>query len=267
LIISEETENDSQGSSWSENSQIAMIDDDGNEVLPDSTQDCTIQRKIEILQIISEHPNWSLKTIQSKGCREYKHASYKKRWEEQIKRGGTTYEKYLQIDSYVYERYSDARKEFKILHAFDLRAWAMQCCQTFIDTGFLFKASGHWLSNFKTRHGITSRRVTKLVNRRHIRSQDEILQSAHNFQEEVKRLSPSFPAEYIINTDQVGVNYELISNRTLSNTGEKFTYGFSRSPTKLATHSHTVQYTISKSGNVVGDVFILLARTVRKTWS
>lgn len=46
-----------------------------------------------------------------------------------------------------------------------------------------------------------------------------------------------------------GVQYEMYKGRTLAAVGEHAVYGFGFSPKNAATHSFTVQMTVSMSGN------------------
>jgi len=62
----------------------------------------------------------------------------------------------------------------------------------------------------------------------------------------------------IWNSDQVGFNYEILDNRTLSWKGEKRTFGCGFSSKNKATQSYTVQYVISMSGQIIGPAYICL---------
>ncbi|CAL8138491.1 unnamed protein product [Orchesella dallaii] len=225
---------------------------------------CSLQRKTEILKLIADHPNWSVSTIQRNGGKEFKHAKYKKRWEEHIKRGGTRFEQWRYIDEYTYGRFVDARKELKCIKESNLKLWAAEAAQSFRDASFKFKASSFWIAKFKEKHSISSRKITKLVSKREVASMESILEAATKFQQTIKRISPQYPSHLVLNNDQVGFMYELTGNRTLSHTGEKLTVACATSPTNLATHSYTCQYVISLAGTIVGDVFLCLQeRTAR----
>lgn len=244
----------SDGSMWS---QSSLVDDNGKELQPQKSKDYSIEKKTQILKLIESHPNWSESTIQARGGKEYK-KQYKKRWEEQVRQGGTKFEKYKFIDEHTYEAFTEARKQLLSVRDTNIRDWALQARQTFQDDNFHFKASARWIEYFKERHAITSRKITKLVSRHEHRSFDEILKSAKSFQENVRQTSLDFKPENVLNTDQVGFTYEMISNRKLSHRGEKITSALAKSPTNLATHSYTIQYVISKAGKIVGDVFLCL---------
>jgi len=245
----------SPGSSYS---QEGLKDDLGNEVRVDTTDNCTLEKKKKILKLIEKNPNWKLKTIQRHGGKEFKHNYYKSRWEAQVKSGGTQYEKYSYIDNFVYSKYKEARKNLHAVRNIHLRRWAMQASQTFLDPRFTFKASARWLTNFKSRRGISSRKITRLVSRRQFRSFEAILEQGKKFQTELAAAATSFDPDLVLNTDQTGFVYEITPKRTFADRGEKSTLVVAKSPNNLATHSYTVQYTISKSGKIVGDVYLCL---------
>lgn len=215
------------------------------------------------MKLIQEHPNWSEAVIQRRGGKEYKRR-YKNRWEEEVRKGGTVFEKLQFIDRQTYERFTEARRSLLTVRDGHLRGWALQAAQTFMDPTFTFTASQSWINAFKIRHSISSRKITRVVSHSEIRSPDFILQKAKSFQAAVKKSSQSFKPENVLNTDQTGFTYEILSGRTLSHKGEKITLGASKSPKNLATHSYTIQYVINLAGEIVGDVFMCLQETSGK---
>jgi len=253
--VDSESQGCSQGSSFS---QSSLFDEEGNEIMNEVTDDCSLERKQEILKFISFHPTWSVKTIQGRGFKEYKHAYYKKRWEEYVAKGGNKYEKYAFIEKFTHEKFLEARNEYKCIRDVNLHQWALQAAQTFKDSSFVFKASHTWVDNFKKRHGISSRKVTQLVNKRQIKNVSGIMKAAKEFQANIKNEAQKYNPELVFNTDQAQFFYEIAGTRTLSHKGEKLTLAFARSPTNAVTHSYTVQYIINLAGNIVGDVFLCL---------
>ena len=68
------------------------------------------------------------------------------------------YDYYRLISLYVWTKFSESRKRGITLHDIDLRKWALKVAE---DSNFTsFKASTHWLYNFKTKYCITSRKIT-----------------------------------------------------------------------------------------------------------
>ncbi len=60
-----------------------------------------------------------------------------------------------------------------------------------------------------------------------------------------------------MNTDQSGLEIEMVGNRTLSFKGEKTTFGKVRSVYN-ASHSYTVQFIISLTGQPIGTCYLCL---------
>lgn len=88
----------------------------------------------------------------------------------------------------------------------------------------------------------------------------EIKKSAEKFVIEVKSLLPHYKEDFVLNTDQSGLQLEFPSNRTLSYQGEKTTLATVRS-INATTHSYTIQPTISMSGKIVGPIYLCLKET------
>jgi len=79
-----------------------------------------------------------------------------------------------------------------------------------------------------------------------------------NFRSEINEIIPNYDPQNVINTDQTGFKYEVYSNRTLSHYKERCTVAALNSPSNKASHSYTVQYIISLSGEIIGDAFVCL---------
>lgn len=58
----------------------------------------SLDTKIKILNMVREHPNWSLKTIQKHGGSALKNKSDLKKWQEQIEKGSGVKEKFDMIN-------------------------------------------------------------------------------------------------------------------------------------------------------------------------
>ena len=86
-----------------------------------------------------------------------------------------------------------------------------------------FVASEKWLFNFKHRYNICSRKITKLVTKREVQNEQEIHKSANDFVSNTQKIIKKYNPDYVLNTDQSGLQLELYSNRTLSFQGEKTT--------------------------------------------
>lgn len=228
-------------------------------------KEISYQRKKAIVDLWDKHPKWNWLTLKKNGCPEIPSERTLYNWRKQIKNGSSKLVKYRQISQFAYEEMMHARVTYKIIRASHIRNFAIQKFLELKDEGFhTFKASESWLSRFKSRHNISSRKITRLVSKREVKSEQEIIDSALKFQNEIKSLAKYFDDDHIFNTDQCGFQYELTSQRTYTKKGEKSVWGFAQSPKNLATHSYTVQYIISMAGDIVGKVFICLQESSGK---
>ena len=114
-----------------------------------------------------------------------------------------------------------------------------------------------WIRNFKNKHTICSRKVTNIITKREILNADEILKSEEDFLKLFKKISPKYKGSTILNIDQVGIEKEQHSTRTLSYKGERKTFGMVKSK-NATTHSDTVQPIISLDGKLVGPMYLCL---------
>ena len=156
---------------------------------------------------------------------------------------------------YVFEECEKAREKLLSIHDINFKTWGIRKAREIGD--HTFQASEHWLWDFKRRHGICSRKITKLVTKREIESKEEIKQSADEFIQKFLTLLPKYKPENVLNTDQSGLELEVYSNRTLSMKGEKITLGLVGSVHNTM-HSYTVQPLISLSGHQIGPLFLCL---------
>jgi len=84
-------------------------------------------------------------------------------WELSLQKGDTNREKLLYISKYVLEKFRNSNDENKIIHDLDLRRWALEAEEEI--NFFHFKAGATRILNFKRKHGIVSRKITKFINR------------------------------------------------------------------------------------------------------
>ena len=99
--------------------------------------------------------------------------------------------------------------------------------------------------------------MTKFVTKHALDDTDEIEQLASQFVKQAKVEMERYSPEEIMNTDQVGLEKELHSTRTLSCQGEKLTVAAVKSQNAI-THSYTVQPIINLADEVVGPMYLCL---------
>jgi hypothetical protein len=187
--------------------------------------------------------------------RKVKNRKYIERFRKYLESGGTKQEKLDEIDQFTYNKFEKARSEFLFVHDVDLKRWALQKAREIDDK--TFKASDNWVVQFKNRHALCSRKVTKLVTQREVLNSDTINDSAKNFVANIKTLLSYYRQSNVLNTDQSGVQIEMVGNRTLSFKGEKNTFGKVRSLFNTS-HSYTVQFIVSLAGQPVGPCYLCL---------
>ena len=104
----------------------------------------------------------------------------------------------MQNNEHVRRRFEQARDHGLPVLKIHLRMWAGERNDAFSNKILHFKASRHWLTNFKHKNRIVARRITKIVSRTSISSMGEILSAANTFVARIKaapltaRLTPSF---------------------------------------------------------------------------
>ena len=140
--------------------------------------------------------------------------AYVSRFRNYLAHEDTKRQKIHNVNEAVYRRFILAREKCLPVHDINLQRIALQVSHELNLENFV--ASCHWLSNFKALHSIVCRRITNIVTHHEIEKFDEIQKSEDAFIKEFFALSPPYQANEILNTDQVGIEREVRSTRTLS---------------------------------------------------
>ena len=177
------------------------------------------------------------------------------RFRDYLERNGNRFHKLQRIETFIINKFRDARQESFPVHDLDIRRCAR--IQAKNENFNNFKISTTWLFSFKQRNGITSRKITKFLSTRENIDKMEIRQNAEKFIVNFKRLISKYTLNSVLNADQSSFNYELVSNRTLSFSGEKNTNALVRSSNAIS-HSYTVMPIITVTGEFLSPVFICL---------
>ncbi|CAF3953312.1 unnamed protein product, partial [Rotaria sp. Silwood1] len=170
------------------------------------------------------------------------------RFREYVQNDGNRRQKLSRLEQFVLEKFKRARDTNLPVHDPDIRRWSLT--QAAIEGIDNFVASNKWLSKFKRRNHIRSRKVTRFTSKHEVFHKEEIHQAGEEFVTEVKRILPKYKLESIFNTDQSGFNYEFASNRTLSFRNERSTFVTVQS-LNATTHSYTVMPLINAAGRLV----------------
>lgn len=168
-----------------------------------------------------------------------------------VERGYRPSQRMTLINENVNDKFVEARRKKQPVRGFTLKNWALQEARKLNYPQF--KASNHWLSNFKKRYEISSRKVTKITTKLGSSGADE--GEVRRFNEKFSRWKREFPDHSIWNMDQTGFNYELGTDRTLSHTGERDTELIAGSKNKQ-THSYTAQPLVSRAGKLIGKLLL-----------
>ena len=187
-----------------------------------------------------------------------RHIQYLGRFRKYLEDHGTKKQKIDDIDTFVFERFEAARENCLPISDIDLKRWALQRAQQ--KSLLEFAASKHWITTFKHRHGIVSRKITKFVTKHALDDSEEIEQAAARFLKEAKAEMQEYRPTEIMNPDQVGLEKELHSTRTLSYQGEKLTVAAVKSNNAI-THSYALQPMINLADEVVGPIYLCLTET------
>lgn len=145
-------------------------------------------------------------------CHRYKRIKSKQqlqRIKKYVKDEGTKFQKLQRIDEFVYGEFIRARESYIPVHDSDIKRLAIKKARTMNLNDFT--ASHHWVLEFKRRHRISSRKITKLVSKHHLEDRSEILKSAENFVKTVKEMISNYTEDHVLNTDQSSFKYVVLT--------------------------------------------------------
>ena len=178
-------------------------------------------------------------------------------WEKDIKRGGGFAERCELINKWTFDRFVEARQDKKPVTTRMLKQWAIAGAMQYESTNFRFSASNRWVTKFKKKYKISSRKVTRYIKSAAAMKLGVISEEVKKFQKRLQTTIPKFESQYVINTDQTGCEYRCEVRRTLSVKGEKQTEVFLGDFNKV-THSYTAQYSITAAGTLLPKVFLCM---------
>lgn len=120
-----------------------------------------------------------------------------------------------------------------------------------------FKASKYWLHKWKKKNNIVSRKITKVMSRKQIQSLPDVAEKVNKYREEKRALIAKYQPNGVLNSDQSGFNFELLSGRTLTEKDDKKVVS-SIHQSHSGTHSYTIQPLISMTGHLYPRLLIVL---------
>lgn len=83
-----------------------------------------------------------------------------------------------------------------------IQQWAMVAAFPYISEQFIFNASSSWVDNFKRRHKIKQRKITKYIFEKDCATIEETLETAQKFQTQIRAVISQFHENFVINTHQ-----------------------------------------------------------------
>ncbi|XP_071652218.1 uncharacterized protein [Temnothorax longispinosus] len=72
-----------------------------------------LEYKMKTVALAEAHPKWSLANLHKKGCSRLKKKEDLKIWAEDVKKGGTHFDKWTYIDTETFERFKEARASYE----------------------------------------------------------------------------------------------------------------------------------------------------------
>ena len=143
-------------------------------------------------------------------------------WKGYVENNGNNWHKFSELKNSVFNKFQKAREKYLPIHDRDLKRWAIQESRKI---NLQFNASKYWINKFKKDHRILTRHVTKtkIVTSRKINQRLNIQKSFAEFRVNVNNELENYEKREVVNFDQMGINHEIYSKRTLSHCGEKET--------------------------------------------
>lgn len=200
--------------------------------------------------------NLALKTVQNR-FRKVKSITQLKRWAHTLNKGGTYKEKIGRICQFVLENFKNSVDAGHIIHDIDLQRWALQAQKDIGYEDIRFKASAHWVSNFKRAHRIVSRKINKFITKKTLEGTDYLQQTSTTFVSDIKRWILKIGPQNVFNSDQSGFQLEMHSGRTLAVEGEHQIQCLVQSVSSTS-HSYTIQPLISADGTLHSPLMMVL---------
>lgn len=210
-------------------------------------------------EILDSGKKFKLATLQRmKGMSKVTSIQQLNQWVELVKKEGSLNHKAMELDKVLMAKFNLARESLKPVTYHDLRLWAVQMAK---DIGMNnFTASRSWIDRFKHKHGIRQRKTSRFISLKEVHSREKIEESAALFKIQLSAITNLFNPKYVINTDQTGCEFQIMTNRTYSHQGEKSTLVSTKNPSKIS-HSYTAQYTVTLDGTLLQRVFLCMQET------
>lgn len=210
---------------------------------------------------VQKHPGHKGKTLKKnfRFLKELSEWSMNRLKREALKqdRSDTRRENVEELHQCLWQHFTEQRSSYNTVRDQDLQVWAINFAGDLGLEGF--KASASFVFRWKQRFGVVSRRVTKVISKRNLLSQDEKESRAKEFTSKINKMVEKDKVQHsnVFNADQTGIPYEIVSNRTHSYRGEKSTFASVQSVNSTK-HSFTAMILISADGRIRGKTLVCL---------
>uniref|UniRef100_A0A914QVY8 HTH CENPB-type domain-containing protein n=1 Tax=Panagrolaimus davidi TaxID=227884 RepID=A0A914QVY8_9BILA len=237
-------------------------EEDDPTYFPEDEEGRTERRRLEELYSsetwisIIEHRKigWSFPTLQHR-WKLLKYPYEIDRMQAYLKKGGTALKKYESISETVFQEFLQWKQDFQVVHDRDIADSALAAADA-LDM-FDFEASEAWIRRWKKRHRVVSRKVNNFITNKTIANRDKLEDEIEKFRLKYSQYLIDLPLDQVYNSDQTGVQLEMISKRTLDFQGVIKVQARAQSSNSL-THSFTAQPVITASGKLLLPVFVIM---------
>ncbi|CAF3853800.1 unnamed protein product [Rotaria sp. Silwood1] len=169
--------------------------DDTKETYIVGNRSYSYQTMHEIVQFSNTHQFSSVK----RRYRLIKDKKHLRRIKKYVRQQGTRQQKLERVDQSVLNEFNEARIKGIPIHDQDLKRLAIRRASEMNLMNFV--ASSFWLLNFKRRHNIISRKVTKFVTKNYVDDREQVIKEEKVFLKKAEETIPKFKATHVLNAD------------------------------------------------------------------
>lgn len=92
---------------------IAIVSESESSDPRDGTVSDSVPSNVEqkVVELARKHPSWSTATLHRKGARKHRDRSHLKRWENDVKNGGSNRPKCQKVNDLTFVRFKEARSK------------------------------------------------------------------------------------------------------------------------------------------------------------
>lgn len=153
------------------------------------------------------------------------------------------------------EEFIDSMDRGLPVHDRDIEEWGLQYAESVGLSDFV--GGGHWVNNLKKHNKISGRMVTGVVTKKKRQDAGKLREAIEEFHAKLKPILEKKPRDQVYNTDQSGLNMEMVDKRSLYWQGAKRVELVVQS-ISATTHSYSIQPLIAANGAVHTPMLVCL---------